>query len=362
MSTKIILLIATALVIAGSVDAAELRKIGEIAVPGEPLTHFDISYVDQQSQRYFLSDRSNRSIDVFDAKTEKFIGRVGGFVGLVKLSGKLKQHIWDSTGPSGLLAVGNEVWAGDGNSTVKVVDLATMKISETIKTNGASRVDEMAYDPKNKIFIGFNSADSPPFGTLISMKPGHKIVAKVSIPEGSDGTGQPSYNPADGMFYVAIPELNKDEKKGGVAVIESTTGRVVKILEVDNCSPNGLVFGPDQNFLLGCEANGKLVGPPILVVMNAKTGKVVANIKDIGGADMVAYSEKNGQYYSASRSMQSGPVLGVIDAKTNKLLQKISIVGGHPQSVSVNETSGHVYLPVGKQDGGCGCIQVYSAQ
>ena len=74
----------------------------------------------------------------------------------------------------------------------------------------------------------------------------------------------------------------------------------------------GMVRGknPDQNFLLGCQANGKKVGPPILVVMNAKTGKVVANIPEIGGADEVAYSAKNGQYYSGSSNFQPGPVLG----------------------------------------------------
>jgi DNA-binding beta-propeller fold protein YncE len=58
--------------------------------------------------------------------------------------------------------------------------------------------------------------------------------------------------------------------------------------------------------------------------------------------------------------MQPGPVLGVIDAKTNKLVQKIDITGGSPHSVAVNETNGHVYLPVGKPNGGCGCIQVYA--
>jgi hypothetical protein len=51
---------------------------------------------------------------------------------------------------------------------------------------------------------------------------------------------------------------------------------------------------------------------------------------------------------------------GVIDAKTNKLVQKIDIMGGSPHSVAVNESNGHVYLPVGKPNGGCGCIQVYA--
>ncbi len=45
-----------------------------------------------------------------------------------------------------------EVWAGDGDSTLKVIDIATFSLTDTIKvtdpTNPAEikRVDEMAWD------------------------------------------------------------------------------------------------------------------------------------------------------------------------------------------------------------------------
>jgi hypothetical protein len=355
------LLVATAvaaLTVAGSAGAAELKKIGEIAIPGADLASFDISYIDQKAQRYYLADRSNKGVDIFDVKTDKYIGRVEGMVGpVMKKDGTCCNN--DKSGPDGVLATSKEIWAGDGDSTIKIFDIKTMKLIDTIKTGGETRVDEMAYDPKKMIFMAANNAEEPPFATLVSMKPDHKIIAKVVFPDASDGAEQPAFNPADGMFYMAVPELKKDEKKGGVAVVDES-GKIVKMLEVENCKPNGLIFGPNQNFLLGCQANGKKVGPPILVVMNAKTGKVVANIPEIGGADMVAYSPKNGQYYSGSSNMQPGPVFGVIDAKTNKLVQKIDITGGSPHSVAVNESNGHVYLPVGKPNGGCGCIQIFA--
>jgi hypothetical protein len=60
--------------------------------------------------------------------------------------------------------------------------------------------------------------------------------------------------------------------------------------------------------------------------------------------------------------MPGGPVLGVIDARTNKLLEKVAIKGGNPHSVAVDQTNGHVFMPVGAQDGGCGCIHVYARQ
>ena len=351
---------AVALGIAGTAHAAELKMIASVPVPGEQLSSFDISYVDQKTQRYYLGDRSNKGIDIVDTKTNKYVGRAPGFVGpVLKPDGKVNSN---KSGPDGVLAVGDQLWGGDGDSTIKVIDLKSMKITDTIKTGGSTRLDEMAYDPKNMIFIGANNAEEPPFATLVDMK-SKKIIAKVPVNNATDGAEQPDYNAADGMFYLAIPELNKDPKKGGVAVIEPKTGKIVKMLNVESCHPNGLAFGPDQNFVLGCSAKGAEGMPPVIVVMNAKSGKEVARIADIGGADMVAYSKKNNQYYIGGSNMPGGGALGVIDAKTNKLVQKVAMKGAStPHSVAVDDNTGHVFVPGGSGNGGCNCIQVFALQ
>jgi hypothetical protein len=67
----------------GTARAAELKKIAEIAIPGEKLTAFDIGFVDQQAQRYYLADRSNKAVDIFDARTSTYIGRAPEFVGAI---------------------------------------------------------------------------------------------------------------------------------------------------------------------------------------------------------------------------------------------------------------------------------------
>ena len=328
--------------------------------PGEKLISFDISFIDQKTQRYYFADRSNKAIDVFDAKTNTYIGRVPGFVGAVLKADNTCCNNAKS-GPNGVLVAGNEIWAGDGDSTIKVIDIETMKIVDTIPTGGKMRANEMTYDPKDQIFIIGNQNDEPPFTTFVSTKKGHKVIGKVSFPDATDGNEQPTYNPADGLVYHSIPELNKDEKKGAVAVLDPRKATLVKMLPVDNCNPAGLAFGPGGNFVLGCNADGDKM-PAIITIMNYKTGKVVANVADIGGADMVTYNKKNDQYYIAARALKGGPVLGVIDAKTNKLVQKIAIAGGNPHSVASSETNGHVFVPVGAQNNGCGCIQVYAPQ
>jgi len=354
-------IVAIAVGSAGAVHAGsgKLKQIGTIANPAGPIDEFDIGFVDQKSQRYYLADRSNKSVDIFDAKSDKFIGSVGGFLGVIMKNGKPNN---DVSGPDGVLIFGNEAWAGDGDSTIKVIDLKTNKVVDTVKTGGESRVDEMAYDAKDGVFIGVNNAEEPPFATLVSTKPGHKILAKIAFADATDGAEQPVYNPADGMFYVAIPELKKDAKKGGVAVIDPRKGKLVKILPVDNCHPNGLAVGADNNLVLGCTASGKEEMPPIITIIDSKTGKVVKNVADIGGADMVAYNPKTGQYYTGSRLMPDGPVLGVIDAKSNALVQKIALKSGNPHSVAVNYANNHVFVPQSSKGGGCGCVLVFAPE
>ena len=347
---------AATLIACGTAGAAELKQIASIAIPGEKLTGFDISFVDQATGRYFFSDRSNKAVDIFDARTNTFVTRVGSFAGIILKDGKPNN---DASGPDGVVAIGNEVWVGDGDSSVKVIDVATHNVIDTINTGGSTRVDEMAFDPKDAVFIGVNNAEDPPYATLVSTAAQHKIIAKIVFADATDGAEQPAYNPADGMFYVSIPELNKDVKKGGVAVIDPRSGKLVNILPVDNCHPAGLAFSPSGNFVLGCAANGKKM-PATITIMSAQTGSVVANIPDIGGADMVNYNARNNQYYIAASGNPGGPVLGVIDATTNKLVQKIAITGGTPHSVTSSEADGHVFLPVGTADGGDGAIHVYA--
>jgi len=338
--------------------STKFKQIGTTTNPAGPIDNFDIGFVDQKTQTYYLADRSNKSIDIFDAKTGKFIAAVGGFVGVKLKDGKPNNDI---SGPDGVLVFGNEAWAGDGDSTMKVIDLRTRKIVGTVNTGGTTRVDEMAYDPKDGIVIGVNNAEEPPFASLVSTKPGRKILAKISFPDATDGAEQPAYNPGDGMFYVSIPELKKDPKQGGVAVIDPRKGTLVKMLPVEGCHPNGLAFGANGDFALGCTADGKEM-PAVIVIMNAKTGKVVKRVPDIGAADMVAYNPKLGQYYTASRAMPGGPVLGVIDAKGGTLVQKIPVKGGNPHSVAVSNANNHIFGPAGSAGGGCGCVLIYAPE
>ena len=220
-------------------------------------------------------------------------------------------------------------------------------------------MDEMAFDPRDQVFIEVNNAEDPPFATIISTKQDHKIIGKVMFAEATVGVSSLPISRAMACSICQSPKVNKDPKKGAVAVIDPATGKLVKMLPVESCHPAGLAFGPNDNFILGCNANGKEM-PAVIAIMNARTGTVVATVPGLGGADRVNYNAKNNQYYTASRDNPGAPALGVINAGTNKLVQMIAITGGAPHSVTSSEANGHVYVPVGMVGGGDGTGRVFA--
>ena len=77
------LLVALALTMSSALALAfgQYQRIDAISIPGAPLKSFDISWVDEPSQTYFLADRSNAGVDIINAESDAFVGRIGGFVG-----------------------------------------------------------------------------------------------------------------------------------------------------------------------------------------------------------------------------------------------------------------------------------------
>ncbi len=98
-SSFLVLTIGFGLILLGSsIPAmAGVHLIAVIPVPGRPLTSFDISWVDAPTQTYFLADRSNFGVDMFNSDDNTFIGRLGGFVG--------PSTSTDTAGPNGLLEI-----------------------------------------------------------------------------------------------------------------------------------------------------------------------------------------------------------------------------------------------------------------
>ena len=146
-------------------------RLGTIAIPGKPLLTYDIGFVDSAVRRYYLSDRSNAGIDVFDTASNRFLTRIAGNARLGQFAGQKASN--DFSGPNGVSpAEPGRLWAGDGDSTVKVMDLRTGQVVNSIGTGGTARANELSYDPDDHIMLVANEADKPPFVSLLSTRPG----------------------------------------------------------------------------------------------------------------------------------------------------------------------------------------------
>jgi DNA-binding beta-propeller fold protein YncE len=362
MSRQILsLLLPTAALLLGSgaADATGVQRVDTIRVPGEPLASFDIGIVNGAGI-YVLTDRSNKALDLIDAATGKFLGRVAGFTGFNKAAGS------SVSGPDGVIAVGNDqVWAGDGDSTVKIVDLKSRSITDTISTGGKKRVDEMAYDPRDHLVAVVNNADKPPFVTFVSTET-HKVLGKVVLDHASDGAEQPAWDPVTGKIYLTVPVIDGVAANGAVAVFDPHTLKLEKMLPVSRCMPAGLAVGPQAHLLLGCSDDAVDSGfPAQSLVMDARTGNIVATIDKVGGSDEVWYDDKTGNYYLAAAKNPGGPVLGVIDAHTDRWIANLPS-GPRAHSVAADPKTGKVFVPIearqNSSDCASGCIAVYASQ
>lgn len=331
-----------------------------------PLAKFDISFVDSRLGIYILADRSNAGVDVFSVVGRQFLFRVGGFVGFHGSN--------DTAGPNGVLTVNHrEIWAGDGDSSVKVIDLLTQQITDTIHTNGAARADEMAFDPEDQVLLVANDADSPPFITLISTRPGHKILRQIFFPEATNGIEQSQWSPKTGLFYLNLPEVGPNGHKTGegqVVVIDPERLRVIQRFPTHNCEAAGMALGPDNQALLGCSGStsDNLALPNESQVIDLRNGHVVATFPQVGGSDEVWFNPGDNHYYLAARNNVDRndhpmPVLGAIDAEALKFDNNAPTTSSGDHSVAADPVFNNVFVPLtaGAANTICpsGCIGIY---
>lgn len=326
-----------------AVRAEAYAKVATISIPKPPVS-FDIAWVDPGSHTFYLADRTNAGVDMIDTTSNKFLGTIGGFIGVKGGS--------STSGPDGVLVIGdrNELWAGDGDSTVKVVDLKSRAIVASISTGGTKRADELAYDSADGIILIGNDSDNPPFLTFISVT-SRTVVGKISYPNAT-GLEQPVWNPTNDMFYVSVP-ATKTNPGGEINVIDPKSMKIVQVFPLTNQNPNGLALGPNQQLLIGQSADGlKAGGKAQTIIIDAVSGKVVARIPQVGGEDQVWYNPGDNRYYIGANHMttdgtKSGTeisVLGIIDAATNLWIENVP-TGPNSHNVAVDPSNNHVFVP-----------------
>jgi hypothetical protein len=364
----------------GAPSNTDTRCLTAVAIPGNPLRSFDISWVDPKRAEYYLADRSNAGIDIIDTQFNTFKRRLPGFVGVVlNLAGTAVNN--NLSGPDGVTTHGRWLYAGDGNSTLKVFDLnapTASALKQSIPTGGTTRVDEMALTSDGKLLIAANNAEDPPFATLFQANGDTATsnvvkIIKITIDPTIVPTGaglsmeQSAWEPKTARFYVSVPIIANNPKgcnfdggagpitcDGGLLVVDpahpkavygafdpATNTGVVPLVE---CGPNGASVGPHTNIILGCTPNNN-PSDKFTQVINAKTKNFV-NVGGLTGSDEVWFNSGDNRYYTGSNAnpKPAGPVLGVIDAETNFLIETIPQSSGS-HSVAADSANNHIFVP-----------------
>jgi len=182
-----------------------VRLLTTVPTPGSPLVVFDISWVDADTQTYYLADRSNAVIDVVDARHDTFVRQIrGGFTGFTGDN--------NTSGPNGVVVAGHWLFVTDAPSRVVTIDLRTDTIVSDVSTGGGARLraDELAYDPRDGVLLVVNNADNPPFATLVQVDPTTGMLTvgqRITFTEATNGAEQPVWDPGTRRFYISIPEV-----------------------------------------------------------------------------------------------------------------------------------------------------------
>ena len=377
----------------GAPSTTETQCLTAVQIPGNPLRSFDISWVDADRAEFYLADRSNKGIDIIDTKNNTFKRTITGFKGIVlTATGGVNSNL---SGPDGVVSHGRWLYGGDGDSTVKVIDLnapTATAIKQSISTGGTTRVDEMALTTDGKLLLAANNAEDPPFATLFKANGDNStsavsIITKISvasaiIPKGFGlSLEQPTWEPKTGRFYTSIPIIANNPAgcnygqlsgpitcHGGLLVVDPTTLTTptavigtfdptmnTGVVPLNACSPNGSTVGPHENLLLGCTPQNNPSDTTTLVI-NAET-KNYANIGGITGSDEVWFNNGDFRYYLGASRACGTPgtcpdpthgfpgfaALGVVDA-TSVLIETIP-QGSGSHSVAADCKRNTIFVP-----------------
>jgi hypothetical protein len=328
-------------------NSSSPHLVTNIAVPNTatPAFSFDISYADQG--KYYLADRNNKAVDVVDTSTNKLIAQIpGGFAG--------NGATTSNSGPDGLIGLPgtSTLYVGDVNA-VKILDTSTQTLVKTIPINTTgTRVDEGCFDPVDHLVAVASPAETPPFTTFINTDT-QTIVSKLTF-TGSSGLESCVYDAGTKSFLINNDgtAANPDGELDVVAASSVTAGTpvVTKVFPLGTCAPAGLVLGPNEDVMVGCDpAAGN---PLITLILDRTNGNVLAKLP-FGGVDQIAYDSVSNRYFLPARHWTANgtasasvftPAMAVIDGTARTILTELP-VGTGAHSVAVDGPSGQVYVP-----------------
>lgn len=230
---------------------------------------FDYLTADSATGRIFVSRGTH--IMVVDGATGKVVGDIPN---LARTHGALL-----------VPSAGHGFTTNGGDSTSTMFDLRTLAVIKQIHA-GAAGLDGFMYDDASRKVLTIDHSRPPENGTAVVIDPASgDVVAKLttsgSAPEGGVGDGK-------GRIFINL------EDKNAMDVIDTKTWKVVDTWSVAPCDgPTGIAMDRSSDrIFVGC---GKTS-----MVLDAKSGKIVAQIENGGGVDGIAWDPSQKLLYIPS--------------------------------------------------------------
>ena len=242
--------------IAPAIVSAQTYKVEKYNIGGEGGTDYLTS--DPATGRVFISRATH--VMVVDAATGKVIG-----------------DIPDTPGIHGIALVaksGHGFTTNGRDSTSTMFDLKTLAPIKKIKA-GINGLDGIMYDEASDRVLTINHSTPEGTATVIDPNSGD-VVGKVTLtgkgPEGGVSDGK-------GRIFINL------EDKNAIDVIDTKTWKVVATWPIEPCDgPTGIAMDRMTNRIFaGCSNKS--------VVVDAATGKVVAQIANGNGVDALGWDQ-----------------------------------------------------------------------
>jgi DNA-binding beta-propeller fold protein YncE len=277
---------------------------------------FDHAAVHERRGLLYVAHTANDAVDVIDCASRTYVRSVAG---LPAVAGALV------CGEQDLVFTSNR-----GEDTVAVFspdgERSLARVAVGVKPNG------LAYDPADRLLLAANVGDPA--------RPGSHTVSIVDVETRSLVADTPVagrtrwtiFDAEARRFYVNVSDPPQ------IAVVEAgDPARLAQVFPVPAAGPHGLDFDPTTRRLF-CAADAK-----VLVVLDARSGKVVTE-REIGGVpDVVFFNAARRALYVAIGDP------GVIEVFDTEALRRREVIvtekGAHTLAFDASTNTVYAFLP-----------------
>ncbi len=269
---------------------------------------WDYASIDEPMQRLYISHADR--IHVINLKTNKFVGEIDGLSGV-------HGEVFDDALGKGFISNGR-------SDTVTVFNLKTLKKIAEIHVTGKNP-DGIVYDPFSQRVFTINGRSSNI--TAIDAKT-DKIVGTIPL----EGSPEFCVTNGKGSMFLNIEDKNQ------VVEFNPNTLKIVKEWSITpGKGPAGLAIDIKHDILFsGCRNN-------LMVISNAKTGKVITSLQIGGHVDACRFDPKTNFAFS-SNGEGTLTVIHEVSPKEFKVIDNVATQQGC-RTMEIDLKNHNIYLP-----------------